>query len=174
MSRYVCSMMALVVAAGCSSGSRTPGTPTPVPVADSSQSVGVVASATGAAHRIREGEVWVLTFTAQKRADGSVNGYAHVDRKDLEVAFDIDVTCMSVADNVAWIAGIIRNQRGDLARNGTVSYFYVTDNGEGSGVPDRASAVRLNDQDGEDQVFCTERPVALPDSEIAFGNVQVR
>jgi hypothetical protein len=138
---------------------------------------GVVELATGAAHRIRplpDGELWVLTFNAEKRADGTVTGYAHVDRKDLDAAWDIEVTCMEVAGNVAWIAGIIRNARGALPRDGTVSYFYVIDNGEGSADPrDVASAIRLNDSEGEDARFCSLRPLALPPTVIAHGNVQV-
>jgi hypothetical protein len=138
---------------------------------------GVVALATGAAHRIRplpDGELWVLTFNAKKRADGTVTGYAHVDRKDLDAAWDIDVTCMSVVGNIAWIAGIIRNARGALPRDGTVSYFYVIDNGEGGDAPpDQASAIRLNDREGQDREFCELRPLALPPTVIAHGNVQV-
>jgi hypothetical protein len=138
---------------------------------------GVVALATGAAHRIRplpDGELWVLSFNAEKRADGTVTGYAHVDRKDLDVAWDIEVTCMSVVGNTAWIAGIMRNARGGLPRDGAVSYFYVVDNGEGSDdPPDDASAIRLNDREGQDAEFCELRPLALPRTPIAHGNVQV-
>jgi hypothetical protein len=138
---------------------------------------GVVELATGAAHRIRplpDGELWVLTFNAEKRADGTVTGYAHVDRKDLDVAWDIDVTCMSVVGNIAWIAGVIRNARGSLPRDGTVSYFYVVDNGEGNAAPpDEASAIRLNDLEGQDRVFCELRPLLLLRTVIAHGNVQV-
>jgi hypothetical protein len=77
--------------------------------------------------------------------------------------------------NRAWIAGIVRNARGAIPRDGTVSYFYVTDNGEGANsVLDRASGIRINDLPGQDLVFCTDRPVVLPDSEVAHGNVQVR
>jgi hypothetical protein len=138
---------------------------------------GVVALATGAAHRIRplpDGELWVLTFNAKKHADGTVTGNAHVDRKDLDLAWDIDVTCMSVDGNIAWIAGIIRNARGGIPRDGTVSYFYVFDNGEGSAdPPDEASAIRLNDREGEDARFCEQRPLLLGRTVIAHGNVQV-
>ena len=140
--------------------------------------VGVLASASGSAHRIRplpDGELWVLSFNAEKRDDGTVTGYAHIDRKDLGWAWDVEVTCMEVVGNTAWIAGIIRNATGGVARDGTVSYFYVIDNGEGEGAPvDRASAVRLNDIDGEDLRFCNLRPLLLPASDIAHGNVQVR
>jgi hypothetical protein len=41
-------------------------------------------------------------------------------------------------------------------------------------VPDRASAIRVNDVDGEDLVFCTDRPLVLPATDIELGNLQVR
>jgi hypothetical protein len=145
---------------------------------DGSAEHGVVASATGAAHRIRplpDGELWVLAFNAEERADGTTTGYVHVDRKDLDAAWDIEVTCMEVVGNIAWIAGIMRNSRGALPRDGMVSYFYVVDNGEGDAdPPDEASAIRLNDVAGQDREFCELRPLALPKTVIAHGNVQVR
>jgi hypothetical protein len=135
---------------------------------------GVVASATGSAHRIRGDELWVLAFTAVKRADGTTTGNARIDRKDLGISWNLDVTCMSVQGNTAWIAGIIQNASGPVIRDGTVSYFYVIDNGEGADAPpDVASAVRINDVAGQDQEFCQLRPLALPPSPIAHGNVQV-
>jgi len=135
----------------------------------------VIASATGSAHRIRNGELWVLSFNASKRADGRVTGQARMDRKDAEVSINIRVTCMSVVGNTAWIGGIIDNQAGDIAVDGTVSYFYVIDNGEGDGAPaDIASAVRLNDVEDEDLRCCEEQPLLLPASPIEHGNVQVR
>lgn len=136
---------------------------------------GVVASATGSAHRIRGDELWVLAFTAVKHADGTTTGNARIDRKDLGISWNLDVTCMAVQGNTAWIAGIIRNAKGPVIREGTVSYFYVIDNGEGADAPpDVASAVRINDVAGQDEEFCQLRPLALPPSPIAHGNVQVR
>jgi hypothetical protein len=136
---------------------------------------GVIASATGSAHRIRGDELWVLAFSAVKRADGTTTGNARIDRKDLGISWNLDVTCMAVQGNTAWIAGIIRNASGPVIREGTVSYFYVIDNGEGADAPpDVASAVRINDVAGQDEEFCQLRPLALPPSPIAHGNVQVR
>jgi hypothetical protein len=147
----------------------------PTSVAFNRSGNGVVASATGAAHRIRADELWVLAFTAVKRADGTVTGEARIDRKDLDISWNLDVTCMAVVGNTAWIAGIIRNARGPVIREGTVSYFYVVDNGEGGDdPPDVASAVRINDLAGQDEEFCELRPLALPATPIAHGNVQVR
>jgi hypothetical protein len=176
--RVLWSGVVLLFAIACSESAVAPsrhpvtlGAPTP-------SLGGVVASASGAAHRIRplpDGELWVLSFSAQKSDDGTVTGYAHVDRKDLDVSWDVEVTCLSVVGNTAWIGGIMRNSRGALPRDGAVSYFYVIDKGEGENEPvDRASAIRLNDAAGEDQAFCNLRPLLLPASDIAHGNVQVR
>jgi len=178
MHRILSSGLVLLVVAACGESAVEPGASFVSlggPVAAAGD---VVESATGSAHRIRplpDGELWVLTFSAEKHADGTVTGQAHVDRKDLDAAWDVDVTCVSVVGNTAWIGGIIRNARGALPRDGTVSYFYVIDNGEGEGSPpDRASAVRINDRAGEDVAFCTQRPLLLAATDIAHGNVQVR
>lgn len=178
MHRTLSSGLFILVVAACNESAVAPGTSIESLGPPSTSVGGVVASASGSAHRIRplpDGELWVLTFSAQKSADGTVTGYAHIDRKDLGAAWDVEVTCLSVVGNTAWIGGIIRNARGGLPRDGTVSYFYVIDNGEGdNNAVDRASAVRLNDLAGEDQTFCNLRPLLLPASDIAHGNIQVR
>jgi hypothetical protein len=175
----VSTVLVLVVAVSCGGDAVSPDASAVAARIGAAASTGaVVESATGSAHRIRplpDGDLWVLSFTAQKREDGTVTGHAHVDRKDLDAAWDVEVTCLSVVGNTAWIGGIIRNARGALPVNGTVSYFYVIDNGEGgNSPPDRASAVRINDAAGEDIEFCTLRPLLLANTEIAHGNVQVR
>jgi hypothetical protein len=177
VNRILSSGLVLLAAVACSESVVAPGRLQSLggPVTSISS---VVESAAGSAHRIRplpDGELWVLTFSAQKQADGTVTGNAHVDRKDLDAAWDIEVTCLSVVGNTAWIGGIARNARGTVVRDGTVSYFYVIDRGEGESDPaDLASAVRINDRAGEDLAFCALRPLLLPATEIAHGNVQVR
>lgn len=176
MNRILSAGLVVLIVSGCATDVHDAYGPlAPPPIAASFS--GVIESASGSAHRVRplpDGELWVLTFNAVKREDGTVTGYAHVDRKDLNIAWDVDVTCLSVVGNTAWIGGIIRNGTG-VAIDGSVSYFYVIDNGEGSADPlDEASAVRLNDVAGEDIRFCTERPLLLPKSAIAHGNVQVQ
>lgn len=141
----------------------------------------VVASATGSGHRVRNGRPLTFTFNAVRRADGSAEGRYYLDWQDLGPALDhqrlqvtVDVTCMSVSGNRAFIAGIITEVDGPIVQEGTVSYFYVTDNGEGSDAVDEISALRLNDVAGEDEVFCTQQPVQLPSVPIERGNAQVR
>lgn len=174
--RHLAVVTAAVAIIGCEGAVTTPTPSSLDAVAQfTASNNGVVASATGSAHRIRAEELWVLAFNAVKRADGTTTGEARIDRKDLGISWNLDVTCLAVVGNTAWIAGIIRNARGPIIREGTVSYFYVIDNGEGADAPpDVASAVRINDVAGQDQEFCNLRPLALPPTPIAHGNVQVR
>jgi hypothetical protein len=159
---------------GFGAACATPDRPTS-PLPHASVDHGVIQSASGAAHRTTGDEPFILSFNANKRADGRVTGNYHVDVKASDVSFDVDVTCMAVVGNTAWIAGIISKSHAPLVREGTVSYFYVIDNGEGADAPpDIASAVRINDRAGEDQTFCTLRPLLLPSRPVEFGNVQVR
>ena len=136
---------------------------------------GVVQSASGSAHRLSGDEMFILSFQANKLADGRVLGRYHVDVMASGISFDVAVTCLSVVGNIAWVGGIIEKVNGPVVREGTVSYFYVIDNGEGEGaLTDIASAIRINDLPGRDQVFCTERPLLLSSRPIDFGNIQVR
>jgi hypothetical protein len=136
---------------------------------------GVVQSATGAAHRLSGDEMFILSFEANKLANGTVHGRYHVDLMASGVSFDVRVTCLSVVDNIAWVGGIIEKVNGPLVREGTVSYFYAIDKGEGEGAPaDIVSGIRINDLAGRDEVFCTERPLLLSSRPIEFGNIQVR
>jgi len=167
-----------IACAGAPTDPPAAGGDSPAPALNASDN-GVVASATGSAHRIRvnvegDDELWVLAFSAVKRADGTTTGNARIDRKDLGISWNLEVTCLTVVGNTAWIGGIIRNARGPIIQEGTVSYFYVIDNGEGADAPpDIASAIRINDLAGRDQEFCNIRPLALPPSPIAHGNIQV-
>jgi hypothetical protein len=141
----------------------------------------VVASATGSGHRARNDRALVFSFQALHREDGTSEGKYYLDWQDLGPALDhqrlqveVDVTCMSVQDNIAWVAGIITKVDGPIAQEGTVSYFYVIDHGEGVATVDEISGLRLNDVAGEDELFCDEQPLLLVKTAIERGNAQVR
>ena len=156
----------------CQEPTSTPGSESPGLLA----SVGpVTASASGGVQRIRSDELWVLGFNAVRHADGSATGNYHVDRQDLGIKFDVDVTCLSVVGDTAWVGGVIRKVDGPIVIEGTVSYFFVVDKGEEAGAPvDVASAIRINDVAGQDLVFCNDRPTLLASGPIDFGNLQVQ
>jgi len=183
MVRRTFALAALVALTGLTACQDLPTEPEAAVDAQMSRAGGkdVVASATGSAHRVRNGRALVYTFTARQMADGTAEGTYHVDFQDLvpgdgelRARFDVDVTCMSTSGNRAWIGGIISKVNGAIVREGTVSYFYVTDHGEGAGAVDEISAVRVNDVAGEDRVFCEEQPTLLPSVPIEKGNAQVR
>jgi hypothetical protein len=139
---------------------------------------GVVQSAGGGAHRWTGGQPFILSFEANKRADGTVTGRYHVDFKVLSARFDVVVTCLSVVGNRAWVGGIIEKTDSPLVQVGTSSYFWVIDRGEGAngGIapPDIISALILNDVPNAELQFCADRPVALPSRPIDDGNIRVR
>lgn len=181
MRRFSCALAALVGLAACQDAPTRVTGPVDTQLARQAGSQKVVASATGSGHRVRNGRPLTFTFNAVRKADGTAEGRYYLDFQDLGPALDhqrlkvtVDVTCMSVSGNRAFVAGIITEVDGPIVQEGTVSYFYVTDNGEGAGAPDEISALRLNDVAGEDEVFCTQQPVLLPSVPIERGNAQVR
>ena len=139
---------------------------------------GIVQSATGGAQRFTAGKFFILSFQANKHADGTVSGRYHVDAKAANVKFDVVVTCLSVVDNRAWVGGIIENSDSPIVVNGSSSYFYVIDNGAGAngGVnpPDIVSGLLLNDEPGAELQFCNDQELVLPSRPIDDGNIRVR
>jgi hypothetical protein len=116
-----------------------------------------------------------FTFHAIRLPDGSVEGSYQILRTDLGSVFSVDVTCLAVVGNQAWIGGRIASTNDPTVRVGSISYFYAIDNGEGSGAsPDVVSLARINDAEGRDIEFCTTRPTLLPPRLVQMGDVQIR
>ena len=132
----------------------------------------VTASVVGAAHRDAGDKPVVLNFSAVQRADGTVSGSYYYQSVVNHVSIHVDVTCLTVVDNRAWVGGVI-SRSSIPALVGTVSYFYATDNGEGVEATDEVSLVRAADQPGENLRFCEELPTLLPNREVLRGNVNV-
>ena len=117
----------------------------------------------------------VFTFHAIRHPDGSVSGSYRNYRTDLGSFIDVEVSCLSVVGNTAWIGGHIVDSNIPTVVIGSVSYFYAIDNGEGADAPaDIVSVLRINDLAGRDLEFCTNRPLLLAPRTVQFGNVQVR
>jgi hypothetical protein len=116
-----------------------------------------------------------FTFHAVQHPDGSVSGSYAIYRTDLGTGFTVDVSCLSVVGNGAWVGGHIATSTQPGVVVGTVSYFYAFDNGEGGNAPpDIVSIARINDPPGRDVEFCTNRPQLLPPRVVEMGNVQIR
>ena len=116
-----------------------------------------------------------FTFHAKDNGDGTATGGYKIELTALGLFFEVDVTCMAIEGNTAWVAGHISATNAGFVEVGTVSYFYATDNGEGAGAPvDVVSTARINDVAGEDIEFCADRPLLLQSFPIEQGNVQIR
>lgn len=160
----------ITTAAGC--GRQTDELLSPRP---SLNSVAQPQLVTGSGH-IEAGEgLRNFTFHAMLRPDGSAQGSYQIHRTDLGTVFSVDVTCLTIVGNRAWIGGIIASTNDPTIRVGTVSYFYAIDNGEGSDAPaDIVSLARVNDLAGRDIEFCTTLPTLLPPRQVQLGGVQIR
>jgi hypothetical protein len=115
-----------------------------------------------------------FTFHAVEHPDGTVSGSYRVERTDTGVFFTVDVRCMTVVGNTAWVAGRITETNSPAIRVGTVSYFWAVDGGEGAGAQDIVSIARINDRDEAEAEFCTTLPKLLPPLAVEMGNVQIR
>jgi len=156
-------LAALVVAA-------VPASPAP---ADSN---GVVASATGSGHMVRpDGTFRSFSFTAAKRADGTVTGQVQLNSRSFDVFVHIDVDCLRVVGNTAYMSGRITFSS-DPAQGfiGELNRFAVQDNGDGPDAVDRISTIPENPGNADPKTCqddMTDRPLARV---VQRGNVQVR
>jgi len=108
-----------------------------------------------------------IAFTAQVDAAGAVKGEAEFQLRTEDVTFHVDIDCLSVAGNQAWMEGVITTSS-DPARVGTRVQWTVVDNGEGKGTQDQTSLPVAGTAGS-----CNQRP-ALPLIPWTNGNVQVR
>ena len=178
MPRRVVLLASSLVLAAC--GTDRPTAPTALlsaPVANTAENMWLL---TGSGHTDLpvSGDMRNFTFHAKRNPDGSASGSYRLARHDIDVWFTVDVTCMSVVGNTAWVAGIISDTNAPgLILVGRVSYFFAIDGGEGVGTIDKISRARINDQAGQDAVFCALKPTAIFDPNpltIVEGNVQLR
>ena len=114
-----------------------------------------------------------FSFTAHQNRDGSADGNAHVHNRPQELKQNIDIDCLDVEGNTAWLGGVITKSTVS-SFEGRRIVFSVQDNGEGSKAkPDRISFIY---RQGSDPMPSTDCHVfhPAPAREVQQGNVQVR
>ena len=109
-----------------------------------------------------------VAFTAQIDAAGSVKGQAEFQLRNVDLRLHVDVDCLSVSGNRAWIAGVI-TESSDPTRVGTRVLWEVVDNGEGSAAPPDQVSMPVQFT----AASCTTHP-ALALVDWTNGNVQVQ
>lgn len=125
----------------------------------------------GAAHREFGERPIILDVNARRRADGSADGSYYYRQVSNGVWIRVGVTCLSTrADNEAFVAGVIEDSS-IPSLIGTVSYFFVFDNGKDGDV---VSLVAAAEPEGEDTVFCVDQPELLPQRDVLDGDVIVK
>jgi len=73
-------------------------------------------------------------FTAQIDAAGNVRGQAEFQLRYLDLTIHVEITCLAVVGNDAWLGGTITTSS-DPALVGQQVLFRVQDNGEGGAAP---------------------------------------
>jgi hypothetical protein len=160
-------MMALVVSVTAIAAIAVPATP--------AAPNGVVASATGSGHMIRNGFNRTFSFAATKRADGTVTGELELDSREFEVVVHIRIDCLRIEGNKAHMSGLItRSSNPAEGEVGEVNRLVVQDNGEGpKAPPDMISGIPANPGNA-DPATCETNPDRVPNRTVQRGNIQVR
>lgn len=105
---------------------------------------------------------------------GTTEGSYRVELTGPGLFFEVDVSCLTRAGNTAWVAGHISDSNADIIELGTVSYLYVIDEGDGNGQFDVVSIARINDAEGQDELFCEEQLLLLPAAPVDAGDYKLR
>ncbi len=139
----------------------------------------VVERATGSGHVLQAGQLRTFSFSAIKRADGSVTGNILVISRAAGIVAHHKVKCLNVIGNTATMSGTITRTRHTLPEvlEGRTFRVTVQDNGEGrNDPPDQVSLIRAPvvgfPEPPETQ--CLAQTPVLPLQPIERGNVQVR
>jgi len=131
---------------------------------------GEISSPSGTGRRV----VWIRV---QQKQNGEVKGSYRIELTSSGVFFEVKASCVAIDGNVAWVGGHISATNSTAIQIGSVSYFYLIDNGKkrrGQPTDDIISSARINDQAGRDVEFCTTRPLQLPALTGLLGDVQVK
>lgn len=129
--------------------------------------------AVGSGHVDQASGMREFTFHAVQAPDGSASGSYKIVLPN-GLFLEVDVTCLSVDGNTAWVGGVIRDTNAAIVVIGSTSMFYAIDNGEGSADPDIVSIALINGAAGLDLAFCANQPLELPALTVDRGNVEVQ
>ncbi|MEO8227509.1 MAG: hypothetical protein ABI637_08760 [Gemmatimonadota bacterium] len=174
----------LLLVASAAVGALGCGNPTDISTA-SSNAASLAGAASPNVHRVTGGGRLDLTafgphlspetygINASIDAEGTMRGQVEIQFSDPAVTLHVEVTCLSVSGNDAWIGGAVTHTSDPTGHpEGVELIFRVQDNGEGRGAPaDRMSGVFI----GAPAALCARQPrFARADYEFAGGGITVR
>jgi hypothetical protein len=118
----------------------------------------------------------IVGINAKVLADGTTEGFYKVAITSSVAFFKVRVTCIAVQGTTAWIGGVISETNSAAIIVGSVSYFFLTDNGRPNHdrpPRDVISTARINDAAGQDLEFCRLQPLLLPVLAGLKGNLRL-
>ncbi len=129
----------------------------------------VVESVTGSGHFTRGGQLRTFSFSAVKRADGTVTGEWQRFARAIGAKAHGDVTCFTINGNQVWLGGVVERTTtipGEVA-------WTVIDNGEGANsAADQISLQSVGGGPGFADAFCGAQPPRTM-FDIEKGNIQI-
>ena len=130
----------------------------------------VVEQVTGSGQFTRGGQLRTFSFSAVKRADGTVTGEWQRFARAIGAKAHGDVTCFTINGNQVWLGGVVERTTtvpGEVA-------WTVIDNGEGaSSAPDQISLQSVGGGPGFADLLCAAQ-LPRPMFDVEKGNIQIR
>ncbi len=129
----------------------------------------VIESVTGSGHFTQGGQLRTFSFSAVKRADGTVTGEWQRFARAIGAKAHGDVTCFTIVGDQAWLGGVVERTTtipGEVA-------WTVIDNGEGANsASDQISLQNVGRPPGFADDFCAAQPPRTL-FDIEKGNIQI-
>ena len=117
----------------------------------------------------------VYAFSVTLDATGRASGQAEIHFTSTPAHLHIDVTCVVVRGNEAWLSGPVTRSDNPQFYLGGVFLWRVQDNGQGpTAAPDRISSFVWNPQQNYPPSACLWQPTSMTMNPWTNGNVDIR
>jgi hypothetical protein len=130
-------------------------------------------SASGHGNLTVSGELRTFSFTAVTKPNGKVTGEAELKSRASGVIIHVEVNCLTVVGNQAFVGGVVRHANNPLFVDHP-SVFRVIDNGEGANAPPDEMSLLVTFVTGPTEDCNGPTVQTLATRPIEAGNIQVR
>jgi hypothetical protein len=128
------------------------------PLASPTLASRVVQAVHGSGHITQAGELRTFTFSAERRADGSVSGEFQIIARTVDRVAHGRITCMTVFGNAAWLGGVVERDDSGVS-TGAEARFRVVDLAQMPGSSqDLMSLLSFLFVPGAAQAYCNTAP----------------
>lgn len=124
-------------------------------------------------HGNRDGDLPQVSMVANKGTDTSVKGQAEVKYPKDRGSFHVEISCLSVWGNEAWVGGTVTRSSFDPFPEGQEIVWTVADNGEGGGNNDGTGFYFYNPNGEPLADQCDTQTIGTPFFVSTKGNIQI-